>query len=456
MFIDYGRGSEKLKEVCDNICRIIKKKLDNDAIEHVWPARKLKSDKVVFVIESKKEIRIKNKIQSDLELVLHHRDITYETESHIVMAKERECLEQKTECFDDFKRLQKCLTKHSNDLMNKHKNITAIMPSVVKSVSYGSSGKHTLLEMLCISVYVERKVSGLIPLDAEPISTMVECFPTDIIQGECRFFGDGPDEYHANLKIGLAIHADVKNENGHTLGGTLGCFLQHEKYELCCITNAHVVLSRDELHNLFECNYTDYGYDQGKPVYQPLSKKSMPFGRVVAAACKEGQTDMPGVEVALIKILNRQPQSGSFPQTASEKVSKFTYNSGSVIDATLLKLGTDVFKCGMETGQTVGKIKTSSAPARFNEGIKLHNQIVIIPDANEPFAREGDSGAPVFIDFRSPGRESVIGLITGGFPNGYVYVTPIYEILKSLKCKPFLQRFENSDDSGVCVSMPLQ
>jgi hypothetical protein len=242
------------------------------------------------------------------------------------MERERECLEKRTdELFDNIKMLQKCTSRHSKDLMNKHKNITAILPCVIKSKGFGTPDEHDLLEVLCISIHVKKKVSELIPLDEEPIPEFVDGFPTDVVQGESRIFGNGPNDYHRNLKIGSAIHAEVKNDKGGILGGTLGCFVRHETYGMCCITNAHVVLSNENLQHLLKCNYMEYEKQdqQGKAafngtnevlVFQPISKMSASFGKVVAVAYNEGHSECAGVEVALIKMLDRLPISGSFPR----------------------------------------------------------------------------------------------------------------------------------------------
>jgi hypothetical protein len=141
-------------------------------------------------------------------------------------------------------------------------------------------------------------------------------------------------------------------------------------------------------------------------------------------------------------------------KTASEKVPPFTFNSGSVTDASNLKPYTAVFKFGIETEQTIGKLGIPGATVHFDEGIQLQNQLVVFPAQAEAFAAQGDSGSSVFIGYSKPGTESVIGLITGGLDNGTVFVTPIHDVLQSLKCQPYLHRFENSNGSGINVFMP--
>jgi hypothetical protein len=60
--------NETLK-VCENVCFMIKNKLDN-VVTNIWTARNLSSGKIVFVVESRKIIDIKTIFQSDLEIIL--------------------------------------------------------------------------------------------------------------------------------------------------------------------------------------------------------------------------------------------------------------------------------------------------------------------------------------------------------------------------------------------------
>ncbi|XP_060578787.1 uncharacterized protein LOC132735802 [Ruditapes philippinarum] len=445
----FGRQSQKMKTLCEQICGVIKIEIYKDSATDIWPAWNPKSDNIVFVVE----LTNKNKISStycnhyDLEIIEYDRNCSaFEKESHMVMEKEKELLTNQT--YDDISRLQslqKEISTFSKELMDKHKNITAIFPSIVKSVGYFKSGKHRFIEMLCISIRVEKKVSGLIPLAEEPITRFLGTFPTDVIAGDFCFLGDRPNDFHENIKIGSAIHAGLKTDKGEMLGGTMGCFVKHKIFGMCCLTSAHIVLSQAEIQEVLKDGYHEYDRNSLKPVFQPISKTLSQFGQVVAAACNEGQSETPGVEVALIQILCRQPTSGSFPLTDSKTRHTFAFNSGNIADAKLVRPLTQVFKFGIETGPTLGLLGIPGVSVRYRGGLRLENQLVVMPKKDAVFAMNGDSGSLAFIGISCPGTEAAIGLVSGGFDSGQVLVTPIHAALKAVQCPPYLHRFEDAD-----------
>lgn len=339
-------------------------------------------------------------------------------------------------------------------MMDKHGNINAIFPSIIKSVGYFNSGKHTFIETLCISIRVEKKVSGLIPLEEEPIANYLGKFPTDVIAGNFSFLGDGPNDFHENIKIGSAIHAGLVTDKGDLLGGTMGCFVKHKIFGLCGMTSAHILLSPAEIQEVLKDGYREYDINSLKPVFQPISDTLSQFGQVVAAACNEGQSDTPGVEVALIKILCRQPTSGSFPHADSNTRHTFAFNSGNVADAKLVRPLTEVFKFGIETGPTFGLLGIPGVSVRYRGGLRLENQLVVMPKKDALFAKKGDSGSSAFIGMSCAGTEAAIGLVSGGFDSGQVLVTPIHAALSAVQCPPYLHRFEDvCGDSGINVDV---
>ncbi|XP_060590879.1 uncharacterized protein LOC132745888 [Ruditapes philippinarum] len=449
-----------MKTLCEQICGVIKRKMYKDTATDIWPAWNPKSDKIVFVVELTKKTNISRNYlyDYDLEIIENERYCSaFEKESYMVMEKEKELLT--SQIYDDIDRLQslqKKVSTYSKELMDKHKNITAIFPSIVRSVGYFKSGKHRFIESLCISIRVEKKVSGLIPLEEELITRYLGTFPTDVIAGDFCCLGDRPNDFHENIKIGSAIHAGLKTDKGEMLGGTMGCFVKHKLFGMCCLTSAHIVLSQAENQEVLKDGYREYDRNSLKPVYQPISKNLSQFGQVVAAACNEGQSDTPGVEVALIKVLCRQPTSGSFPLTDSKRTPTFAFNSGNIADAKLVRPLTEVFKFGIETGPTIGLLGIPGVSVRYRGGIRLENQIVVMPKKDAPFAKHGDSGSPAFIGISCPGTEAAIGLVSGGFDSGQVLVTPIHAALKAVHCPPYLHRFEDADsgfnDEG-CESM---
>jgi hypothetical protein len=311
-----GRKSEKMKTLCRRSCGAINSNEYKDTAKDVWPAWDPTRGEIVFVVESTKNTKIRSDFSlTDLKIIENKRNCSVlDTESHMVMAKEKELLKNQT--YDDLSHLQglqKEISIRSKKMMDKHGNINAIFPSIIKSVGYFKSGKHKFIETFCISIRVEKKISGLIPLEEDPIANYLGKFPTDVIAGNFSFLGDGPNDFHENIKIGSAIHAGLVTDKGDLLGGTMGCFVKHKMFGLCGMTSAHILLSQAEIQEVLKDGYREYDINSLKPVFQPISDTLSQFGQVVAAACNEGQSDTPGVEVALIKILCRQPTSGSFP-----------------------------------------------------------------------------------------------------------------------------------------------
>ncbi|XP_053391473.1 uncharacterized protein LOC128554248 [Mercenaria mercenaria] len=401
---------------------------------------------------------------SDFRIHLINSHITLEKESQIVMLKEKEILAL---CYDKFgvetfEMLKQIISKNAEKLMNKHKFINAITPGVAKSIGYLTSGQHKLIETPCISIYVDKKVRNLIPLEEEPIPSLIDNFPTDVLEGKFNFICKGPNDYHKVIKMGCGIHAGVRTNNGDTLGGTLGAFVKHKTFDLCCITSAHVVLSYEELQWIKKYSYVDFGEKETKMVFQPACEQSETFGRVVAASYKEGGDRTPGVDVALIQIQSRKPTSGSFPHANKgfDLDKPFVFDSGNVIDANLLRPMTEVYKFGMTTGPTTGYIGLQGAAVRVgsnhvddsNFGVRLYNQLEILPKHNLSFAEIGDSGALAFIGH--PDCAAAIGILESGLPNGKILVTPIIDVLEALKCPRYLYRFEQDSDSGINLQFP--
>jgi hypothetical protein len=207
-------------------------------------------------------------------------------------------------------KLRKSINDNADDLLKRHSNINVILPSLIKSVGY-KTGQHDIKHEPCIAIYVA--VKGFIPLNETPFQKNINDFPTDVLEGVFEPFMRGPNDYHEHLKIGLAIHANVLNGDG-ILGGTLGGFIDHSMHGLCGLTCAHVVYNAAELMEIKDKKQCSLR----KAVYQPIGERSSAFGEVVHAVYDNGSPCSSGVEVALIGIHNRQPNSGRFPETLND------------------------------------------------------------------------------------------------------------------------------------------
>lgn len=193
--------------------------------------------------------------------------------------------------------MMNCINENTESLMKKHSNITMISESWIRSVGFGTD-KAVLHEQPCIVLYTH--IKGLIPLSEEPFPTELNGFPVDVREAVFRPLG-GPNEYHDHIKMGCAIR------NGDILGqcsiGTIGGFIQHPSYGLCCTTSAHVLLG--DLNTIHEHHVGFRKLVFGEhnfPVYQPTCVGARPFGNLVEAIYYEGNLYEAGVDVALIRI----------------------------------------------------------------------------------------------------------------------------------------------------------
>ncbi|XP_053388347.1 uncharacterized protein LOC128551496, partial [Mercenaria mercenaria] len=443
----FGRQSETFSDICSMICQQTK-----DAIEDVvdvWACyciTECNSDgkiTVVFIVittDTSKSIQLKD--------YKYHFicDKTFSNESEIVRARElsdgtvdissmRETLEE----------MRKCIAHHADDLLERHSNISVIMPSLKKSKGYNSDS-HTIIDEPCIVLYVP--VKGYIPINEDPFQQELDGFKIDVLEGKFETYAGGPNDFHDCLKMGLAIHANIFDSNKHLLGGTLGGFVNHPVYKMCGITCAHVVCSSEEMMSVKLCG-TKEGFD--KQVFQPVKQESVPFGRVKMAVYKHGDESLPGMEAALFDIQERHPEDGSFPlafndiQAGFDEDRPLTYNSGVVCEASTITPRTEVVKFGMATGITRGSFALQGAVVRKERmegnrgsfGYSLKNQLVILQIGEEPFAKAGDSGALVLK--HGDQHDSIgIGIVEGGI-KGRVFVTPICDILRAFGCSEMHQ-----------------
>ncbi|XP_053388956.1 uncharacterized protein LOC128551998 [Mercenaria mercenaria] len=405
-------------------------------------------------------------IRTDTSKNIHLKDYkyhlvsqnTFSNESEILLARE---LSDETHDIsskrDTLEELRKCIARHADDLLERHSNIHVIIPSLNKSKGYYSAN-HSIVDEPCIAFYVP--VKGYIPINEDPFPQKIDGFEVDVLEGKFETYNGGPNEFHVHLKMGLAIHANILDDNKHLLGGTLGGFIDHPKYKMCGITCAHVVCSSEEMSSVESCGIkTDFD----KHVFQPVNHESKSFGRVEMAVYERGDESSSGVEAALFNIEKRHPKDGSFPMAFNDIEAGFTdkkpltYNSGNVCESSDIHLRTEVYKYGMATGITRGSFALQGAVVRKEKmevnghhfGYSLKNQLVVLQIGSEPFAEAGDSGALVMIE--DDHHDSVaIGIVEGGI-KGRVFVTPICDILRAFRCSD-LKMYKFNNLKNGCLS----
>ncbi|XP_053384866.1 uncharacterized protein LOC123537134 [Mercenaria mercenaria] len=460
----FGRRSEICLTICDTISEYIK--TQSTEIADVWAAYKCidykKNNKIniVFVVITR---------NSNVGVNINHYNIyerntkVYNEESRIVLA-EVENGQQNDDKFteEEVEALENCISENADTLMDNHKNLNIISPSMKKSIAFGTKDA-MIHDKLCIALYVH--IKGLIPVAELPFPSDICGYPTDVLEDGFTQFGGGPLDFHQKLKMGLAIHANVKNNNGELLVGTLEGFLDHPSFGLCGLTCAHVVVSGDEMEKIKNLGCISL-MENDKQVFQPVDHRALSFGRVVSAVYTEGGNGRIGMEVALFEIFDRHPVDGSFPTSKNYRDIGFddsnpmVFGTGKVCKRSNIRKRSEVYKYGISTEVTRGSLGLLGSVVRTTEmsgrsealEYRLHNQIPVLRIDGKDFALPGDSGALVFFDDNF-GDSVAIGVVEGGQNNGIVFVTPLYDILSALDCPPTMKRFiplnSVSTDSGM-------
>ncbi|XP_053406175.1 uncharacterized protein LOC123534853 isoform X2 [Mercenaria mercenaria] len=455
--------TEIFLEICQNICSYLEEKSKD--IVNVWSAYRKEGDEetdVVFVVCTRSK-----SIEVDFEgFSIYQRAISeYSSESRKVLAEELNTKFDKTL----LNKLKLSTQAHAKTLMENHSNISMISPSIFKSKRFGQA-RHELIvtNKPCIVLYVH--IKGLIPIKEEPFPSEIDGFPTDVREAGFTLFNGGPNEFHENLKMGCAVHANVTNTEGDIMGGTLGGFVHHPEFGNCCLTCAHVVSKPDDMINLRDNNggKAVIGTDCNYLVYQPVSHGSRHFGRLVSVVYKEGGEGKSGVDAALIQITKRFPRSGDFPDADNYREAGFDQNRPMIFNTGMTRnlsdddISTEVVKFGAITGVTRGVVRMNGSIIRrtnmcgYSEfGYLLHNQVEILSVGGNPFALSGDSGALVFAKDRS--NELVaVGMVEGGMSDGRIMITPICEILTELISPSELQTKRSPSDEHPPFYLKLQ
>ncbi|XP_045178974.2 uncharacterized protein LOC123538739 [Mercenaria mercenaria] len=433
----FGRKNELTLRLFDDVCSYIRSK--NDKIVHVFPSYKIHSDReVVFVIFVKD--LLSKKEEDEIGYTIKQRLVDqFSPEGKDVMTNETTSDEALT--LDETKRLKDCINMHATDLMQRHKYLSIITASPVRSKSYGTHDFKIQKEP-CIVLYVHTK--GYIPLDEDPFERRYVGVPVDVREG---MFVTCPGssvpkakEYHEPLRMGCDIAGKSKKQSG-----TLGGFIEHPQYGICGLTCAHVLLNFEYFKKLIEKEDRRMHWPEFNPceaVYQPGDSDHQ-IGQLVQAVYQEGGKDFIGVEVALFQIEQRPPAEGEFPSTLNgADGEELRFNSGKTYGLSRINKW-PVVKFGRTTDKTSG-IFVSTLPlvsARtmkyiWDDGecsITLHNQFEIQSvESNKKFADFGDSGSLVFMKDET-GEYVCVGMVDGVTSYGITIVTPITPILDQFK-----------------------
>lgn len=308
----FGRCSETFLKICNAISEDIRKK-SGDVID-VWAAYRyyenIKEEdiKPVFVVITKTgKLGIREK---DFDIA-EKGETVYSAESeNALMEVEKDLAGEDKFPESKLTDLEHLASINADILMDNHKNLNIVSPSLKKSRQFGKADAE-ISDELCIALYVH--IKGLIPIAEEPFPTKIGEFHTDVLEGGFRLFHGGPFDYHDQLKIGLAIHANIRDNKGDRIFGTLGGFLDNTSDGICALTCAHIVLTPYEMQQLITCNQMNFKKEDRK-VFQ---SDSQAFGHLLSAFYRTGDINSSGIDAALIHIKQRHPKDGSFPAASN-------------------------------------------------------------------------------------------------------------------------------------------
>ncbi|XP_053391968.1 uncharacterized protein LOC128554682 [Mercenaria mercenaria] len=438
--LEFGRKSKFLVHLCHNISKHIKALDEN--ILHVWAAYTVKDrNKITFVVVVKENVRLEKTIKySFVKRVVN--EYSFEAE-HVIYSEKGVSVDQ-----HNLQRLKTSISNHATELMRRHKYLSIISGSSVRSRNYGidQANAVNLVEQPCIVLYVHTK--HFIPIDEEPFEELYDGVPVDVREGEfvpCVL----ATEYHESLKHSCQIGSSPDRPPNHHIvrTGSLGCFIDHPEYNLCGLTCAHVLLFPWGFEHVEADEDSKLSWPLFKPhdqVFQPASTNNA-IGQLVQVIYHKGGSRSCGMEVALFQIDKRQPVSGGFPTMRNAGgVEKMRFDSGKSCGISRIGDGVAI-KFGPVTDKTVGKFYSETDNTSVQTikhfwdyeqfRITLHKQLCVhATDSNGqpiPFAAEGDSGSLVFKKEEN-GELVSVGIVEGKTSFGTTVVTPIKPILQKL------------------------
>ncbi|KAL3855700.1 hypothetical protein ACJMK2_014905 [Sinanodonta woodiana] len=360
---------------------------------------------------------------------------------------------------EDIARVQDCIAKNTERLMNEHSNLSIIAASTVKAMGFnGCLSECKLIQSMCIVLYVP--IKGIIPVGEKEFLKDIDGLSTDVREGEFVFHGrNKAEKWHPNLRMGCLISTK------HQQSGTLGGFIDLPGGKTGCITAAHVVLNDQQIKYYIKSKKTKkarYNASLAKgqdiiEIYQP-TLESAAFGKVSQIAFEEGNKSTPSVDAAIIEITDhgRTPTTGLFPSSRCRaigftKENPMMYNSGKTRHQSNIPIGSRVVKYGCSTNITHGElvwdglsVKTEQIRGKSWNRVKadnisypkFFNQMLVKSSGKIDFSMPGDSGALVFIHGTRSSDLETIGLLIGGsthrLSGRMSIVTPIRPVFQHL------------------------
>ncbi|XP_062572944.1 uncharacterized protein LOC134234912 [Saccostrea cucullata] len=354
------------------------------------------------------------------------------------------------------------------NLLKSHSNITLISTSSVRSKKYGTALQEVEYTP-CIVIYC--MIKGVIPDGESKFPSEIGGHPVDVREGFCSFANNAKP-----LQIGDKIYSDKSMQYG-----TLGGFVDIDTNSKGFITCAHVLCPVEILER---GNHSHYFRRQEHYVFDTSKNESRdePIGTVLRGVIDHNDPNKVSVDAAIVKITTRCPENGKFPNQGRMQLKQleqagFTdaqipnFSNGEIGFITTSNMKDCVIKFGAKSGLTVGFLRMENAHAMITKEtnivlrystnsddafkFKLFKQYEVFPmidenTKNSPFFEKGDSGAFIFmITKENPPRLKCIGLGVAVTSHGSCIMTPIEEVLQSLKLgEESLSKFQSEESDG--------
>ncbi|XP_076095643.1 uncharacterized protein LOC143066709 [Mytilus galloprovincialis] len=331
----------------------------------------------------------------------------------------------------------------ASSLFKKHRKLSLICPSTIKSSGYGQ--KHTILACKCVQLFCHRK--GIIPLGENHFPRNIVGIPTDILQGRGQFAS-------TKLRVGDKIGTTTQQ-------GTLGGFYDYLGHK-CFLTCAHVLLGINELTAPLDDSSRNRQVDV---MLDPQQGQQM-CGKLIRRIFSYGDPSSTSVDAALvlieshnfnidqkdmIRVNNNAPitchclglespfinhnycgnsficstnsnisivAAGAFSQFATEYSSlknpgKVPANMDSAHNQPLIR-----------AHPVHGAISLNSSTG--SQDFLMYNQMVM----NIPL-KDGDSGTCIYITKSTSQETGCVGM-ANSFCSGYSIVTPLDDIIRAM------------------------
>ncbi len=272
--------------------------------------------------------------------------------------------------------------------------------------------------MMSVAVYVITKVPAYLVEPEALAPELILGLPTDVVElGQERELGCTVK--YRPMPAGVSI--GPKPWGTWAMGGTAGCLLKRDS-QIHILSNHHILL-----------------YPPGSAVGDPIFQPSLATGgnpstdKIATLSHWVTLNPLPGINYVDCAMARVDDVDDVIP-----KIACLAESAGSIPWFTsswrACRIGLVVYKCGCETGLTMGVIKDCNFESNVG-GHYYEKQILIKPwgssSSGSAFADNGDSGSVVYTRSGFNRREPV-GLLKSLWGAGYGVASPFGAVLSGL------------------------